>query len=611
MEEQVGQLWDRLVTRFARRDYPQAAVRLAEVERTAGLLFRALGGDGGLRIAAAEASVHGARRRWRERLAGVNTRVELAWRDHEALLLPAQLAHFPQTALNRELYLWLAALAAFDNGAGGDWFARSQSNVRQLLARYPGFVARYQRLLAAHLAQRPDPARLPAAEVAQERAIRAALEMPGSVTALPRAKRAPAPVLLWLHPDPPRAAPGPAASDDGADGAGGASRTARDRKRRHAERVAMPDGRDGLLVYRFESIFGRAEYARVKRGTEEGDDDAARVADDLDVLSVARDGQAIASRVRFDLDLPASERDDTALGSGILLPEWDYQRQRLQADYCRVLPLIAARAEPCALPPALRVPARRLRRQFEALLPERRWHSAQPDGAEPDLDAYLRHAAERVRGRTVATPNLYRDRTHTQRDLACLLLADLSLSTDSWVGNEGRVIDVIRDSLYLFAEALSASGDRFALYGFSSRRREHVRFQHLKGFDEAYSDGVRGRIQSIKPGYYTRMGAALRAATQLLARERAARRLLLILTDGKPNDLDRYEGRYGIEDTRHALRAARRQGLMPFCVTIDDEAGDYLPHLFGAGHYIVIRRPQDLPRELPLLYARLTRTPAN
>jgi nitric oxide reductase NorD protein len=110
----------------------------------------------------------------------------------------------------------------------------------------------------------------------------------------------------------------------------------------------------------------------------------------------------------------------------------------------------------------------------------------------------------------------------------------------------------------------------------------------------------------IKPGYYTRMGAAIRHAARLLAEQPAGRRLLLLLTDGKPNDLDKYEGRYGIEDTRHALRQARELGLQPFCVTVDQKAGEYLPHLFGSGGYVVIHKPSQLPRELPLLYARLT-----
>jgi nitric oxide reductase NorD protein len=103
------------------------------------------------------------------------------------------------------------------------------------------------------------------------------------------------------------------------------------------------------------------------------------------------------------------------------------------------------------------------------------------------------------------------------------------------------------------------------------------------------------------------MGAAIRHATTLLNAQPQRQRLLLLLTDGKPNDLDRYEGRYGIEDTRMALHEARQLGLRPFCVTIDSEANEYLPHLFGAGGFAVIRKPEDLPKELPLLYAQMTR----
>jgi nitric oxide reductase NorD protein len=117
---------------------------------------------------------------------------------------------------------------------------------------------------------------------------------------------------------------------------------------------------------------------------------------------------------------------------------------------------------------------------------------------------------------------------------------------------------------------------------------------------------VRGRIAAIKPGYYTRMGAAIRYATRLLAAQPGGRRLLLILSDGKPNDLDCYEGRYGIEDTRRAVHEARALGLTCFCVTIDERGNDYLPHLFGTGGYVVIRRPAELPAQLPVLYARLT-----
>ncbi|WP_230368636.1 nitric oxide reductase activation protein NorD [Paludibacterium denitrificans] len=190
--------------------------------------------------------------------------------------------------------------------------------------------------------------------------------------------------------------------------------------------------------------------------------------------------------------------------------------------------------------------------------------------------------------------------------MACLTLADLSLSTESWVG-EGRVIDVIRDSLLLFAEALSASGDGFGLYGFSSIRRQEVRLQVLKDFADRYDDNARGRIMAIRPGYYTRMGAAIRQSSRILLQQAAQRRLLLIISDGKPNDLDHYEGRYGIEDTRQAILEARRDGLVPFCVTVDREGSDYLPHLFGHRGYVVVQQAQTLPQVLTRLYASFTR----
>jgi len=614
MEEHVGQLWDRLITRAASRRYPDAAVHLADVSRTAGVLFRALGGDGGLRVEAANATVHGARRSWLQRIAGSHRTVELPWRDDLALRLPAVIDYFAEPDMNRDLYLWLAALAsqAGPLAAAADWFARSQQQTLQVLQRYPGMRTRYQRLVDAHLAQRPEPGGLPSAEAEQEDAIQAALQQPGSRERLPAARRAPQPVLLWLHPEPPIPVSGSGSGNGAADGAEGEaearSKTLEDQRRRQAERVDMPESDRGLVTIRMENIFTWGEFAKVDRGAEENEDldQATEAAESIDTFSVTREGKSVASRLRFDLDLPSESCDDQPVGPGIRLPEWDYKTQRLQPEHCRVQPLIASDAAPCELPRRLRRTANKLRARFQQLAPARIWLGEQQEGAEIDLDAYLRFCSERAAGQAVAADRLYRDLRNGARDLACLLLADLSLSTDSWINDHARVIDVIRDSLLLFAESLASTGDSFAMYGFSSRRRDPVRFHQLKGFAEPYTDGVRGRINVIKPGYYTRMGAAIRHASRLLADQPAGRRLLLLLTDGKPNDLDKYEGRYGIEDTRHALRQARELGLQPFCVTVDSKAGEYLPHLFGSGGYVVIHKPSQLPRELPLLYARLT-----
>jgi nitric oxide reductase NorD protein len=330
------------------------------------------------------------------------------------------------------------------------------------------------------------------------------------------------------------------------------------------------------------------------------------VARDLDRIAVSKERKTSAARLRFDLDLPAEAEDDRILDDGLLLPEWDWRKQQLLPDRCRIVSMVADDAEPIPLPGHLARTAKRLRNQFQALAPARVWHRGQPDGQEIDIDAYLRFVSDRAVGHASGGDRLYRELRSGARELACLLLADLSLSTDTWVNDYHRVIDVIRDSLFLFAESLAATGDRFGMFGFSSRRRDPVRVHRLKDFDETYNARVRGRINAIRPGYYTRLGAGIRYASQRLAEQPSNRRLLLILTDGKPNDLDQYEGRYGIEDTREAILAARRLGLQPFCVTIDPKGNDYLPHLFGGDGYVVIRHPAELPSRLPLLYARLT-----
>lgn len=611
MEEAVGQYWDKWITRLADNRHSQAQVSLEQMRKVLGIYFRALGGDAGLSLSAATPTRYQQRRNWLQRLAGSHTRVELAWRDGNTLHLPAQLALFAEADLNRQLYFWLAALACAP-ALPGHWYQRSQAQVNWVLVHFPGLVNSYAQLVQAHLAQRPAPATLPSLEAEQERLLRQALTQPGSVSQLPHCRYQPHPVVLWLHPVPPLSALDTSQADAVQDGgqipAGGPQQDSRAQKRQ-AERTEMPKDEGGLLALRHEtSLFTLADFIKLDRRCEEDDDlsQAEQNADDSERLSIARDQDSLASRIRFDLDLPAAAVDARPLAGPISLPEWDYRQQRLLPNQCLLHTLAPLNCPAQPLPSHLQVLAKRLRRQFEALQNRRQWLRQQEDGSEIDLEAYLNFRGQLGTGHSQPSPKLYRQLHKQERDLACLLLADLSLSTDAWVGKESRIIDLIRDGLLLFSESLNRSGDAFALYGFSSRTREQVRFSCLKHFHEPYNAQIRGRIQAIEPGYYTRMGAAIRQSSQLLLEQDAQHRLLLILTDGKPNDLDHYEGRYGIEDTRMAIREARQAGLIPFCLTIDDRAEDYLPYLFGQGHYAHVRRPAQLPRALPKLYARLT-----
>lgn len=613
MEEWVGGLWDRIIAKAARRDYPEAAVRLADSEKTLGVLFRALGGDAGLRVSFAADARHGARRRLLARIAGAGEKAAQACLDRETLRLPPVIACFPETGLNRDLYLWLIALAAHETAPdGAPWIVRNQRATLRVLQRYPGLKPRHDRLVAALLAERIAPETMPGDEAAQERAVRRALTQPGSVTVLPPLRRARArslqPVPLWLYPAPLASGRPRAAAVNNESGGPQPEQVAAERKQYRAERVDMPDNEAPiLLMFRAESLLSWAEYLKVNRALDDDPNpDAGRAAEEMDKLSLAGGDRRVASKVRFDLDLPAATEDDIPLGPGIPLPEWDWRKQFLKPDFCRVQPMTARQAEAAPLPERLRRPARKLRSQFAALAPARRWQKAQPDGTEFDIDACVRLHTDRLTGQHAQNAGAYLAMRNRERDLACLVLADLSLSTDAYVSDGQRVIDVIRDSLMLFAEALTATGDRFAIHGFSSLKRDHVRFHDIKGFAAPMDNTARGRIAAIKPGYYTRLGAAIRHAASLLERQPAARRLLLVLTDGKPHDIDHYEGRYGIEDTRMALIEARKADLKPFCVTIDREGAGYLPHMFGPGGFAVLRKPEHLPACLPLLYAQLT-----
>lgn len=645
MEEVVGKLWHRFITRAAGGHFPEAVVKLKEIERMTGVFFRALGGDPGLRVAAATADVHGARRSLLSRIAGSDERIARARMDASTLRLPMELDALPERSLNRDLYLWLAALAAaqgtpigpedeatlaeaqarlapLPEGASADP-ATLELRLNQLatlraLLRWPGLKARYDRLVTAVLKQRPDPARLPPGEAEREQLIRQALQQPGSVAALPALppKGMPhQPVLLWLG-DLVTSAAAEKRNSQGAEASANAQskRDERETERQahRVERVEQPQEKHGLMIiFRAESLLSVAEFLKVKRSTDDDpDDNAADAAANLEQLALSRDEERVASKVRFDLDLPSAAEDDVVLGDGIPLPEWDYRKGLLREDHVRLQELAASprdpRAAPVPLPQHLRRTARHLHRQFAALQPGRRWLKGQVDGSELDVDAVVRAATDRAIGHH-PSDQLYLSLEKRERDLACLALADLSLSTDAWISSEARVIDVIRDSLLLFGEALSATGDRFALCGFSSVKRSNVRFHRLKDFSQRFDDAARGRIMAIKPGYYTRLGAAIRHATSVLEKQTAARRILLILSDGKPNDLDLYDGRYGIEDTRVAVIEARSRGIVPFCVTIDREGASYLPHLFGPGGYAVIREPDELPARLPMFYAQLTR----
>jgi nitric oxide reductase NorD protein len=610
MEEWVGQWWHRAVTRAADTRLAQAAVTLAQMQRPIGLLFRATGGAAGTRLAPSQAQHHGGARGWLQKVAGSGDRAAPAQLQPEVLALPDELAVFDTAALNRDLYLWLAALAAHWQDSG-HFLADNLQATQAVLRQFPGLAPRHARLLAAVQAQRPALGRLRGPAREAEAAVQAALGLAAQARwhqapALPRVDASRInPVWLWLMPTAPGAAAAPVKREAQDPDTNGRQHAQEDERRRRARQVQESTERNAMMMFfRAESLLTWGEFVRVNRATDDDENDnALAAANDMDELAIAPDGRASASRVRFDLDLPSAAEDDQVLADGERLPEWDHRRNELRAAHVGVQQLQTRDAAPFVPAPALKRTAQRVRRRMELLRAMPRWQRGYTDGEELDLDAWVRRQGEAFDD----SPPVHARRVRSERSLATLLLADLSLSTDAHVpGHELRVIDVIRDALYVFGEALTSSGDAFAMQGFSSVKRQ-LRLQHLKDFDEPWDRRAQARVGAVKPGYYTRMGAALRHATATLAQRPEQQRLLLLLTDGKPNDLDVYEGRYGLEDTRHAVQAARAAGLTPFAVTIDEAGHDWLPYLFGQGHYCLVHQPAQLAQRLAQVVATLTR----
>jgi nitric oxide reductase NorD protein len=300
----------------------------------------------------------------------------------------------------------------------------------------------------------------------------------------------------------------------------------------------------------------------------------------------------------------AAAREGTYHEEGALLyNEWDYKRRHYRKNWCvlrevDVDPGHADFVDATLVRYAVQV--NNLRHTFEMLRGEDKWLKKQQGGDDIDLDAVITAFADMRFGMELPE-QLFRRRRKVERDIAVMFMVDMSGSTKGWIN------DAERESLVILCEALEVLGDRYAIYGFSGITRKRCEIYRIKRFAEPYDDTVRRRIAGILPQDYTRMGVAIRHLSALLNAVDARTKLLITLSDGKPDDYsDNYRGEYGIEDTRQALIEAHRGGIHPFCITIDREAREYLPRMYGAVNYTVIEDVARLPLKVADVYRRLT-----
>jgi nitric oxide reductase NorD protein len=424
-------------------------------------------------------------------------------------------------------------------------------------------------------------------------------------------------VPLWgqLIDAPPPARNGAPVADDESPRRGPIrSAPLRQRPRMRQAADGEDDDRPGTWMIRPDEPMESVEDPMGLQRPADHDEDtaAADLADSLSELPEARvvrtpgAPREVLDSAGTAAHAPApAERE--AAGAGIVYPEWDYRlgayRQRGAVVWSCVAPagsgawVEGVMARHAAL-------VRRVRRRFDGLRPRRERVGRQDDGPDLDLSAYVAAFADWRAGHP-GDDRFYAAARPARRDLALVLLVDISASTDSWVSGGLRIVDVEKESLIVLLEALDALGDRHAAVAFSGEGAGGVRMLTVKDFAEPVGMEVRRRVAALEPDGYTRTGAALRHASALLTRQPTRHRLLLMLTDGKPNDVDHYPGHYGVQDTRQAVAEARMQGLVPFCLTVDREAPGYMPSIFGRRGYALLRRQELLPAVLVEVVRRL------
>jgi len=291
-------------------------------------------------------------------------------------------------------------------------------------------------------------------------------------------------------------------------------------------------------------------------------------------------------------------------------PEWDYTTKTYRPDWVSLYESLHPKGPVQKIDDILAkhaMLAKRLKQILDMLKPQQYVRLRyQEEGSELDLDAAIRSLIDLKAG-SAPDPRINMSHRTDGRDIAVSLLLDLSQSVNETPeGCSQTILELSQEAVSLLGWAIGHLGDDFAIAGFSSNTRHEVRFQHIKGFSESWNDEVKGRLAGIEAGYSTRMGAALRHAGHTLSTRQASKKLLLVLTDGEPADIDVDDEQHLIQDARKAVQELDQDGIYTYCINLDPKADAYVGDIFG-NQFTVIDNIDRLPEKLPKLFMSLTK----
>lgn len=595
-EESIGKVWDKFLKKRNNKSYDDARVYFTDKTKALNIFYHLLGGEKGKELHITDKRFINTSRSVLEKISDLGNTFYLAWQDEKGVYLPASLALFPTKQENELHYFWLIAMITQIDNFRGNLVYKNMSATYTLLKKYPGFRKFYENSSQSLIIQTPELSFLKSFDEEDLKNIQSFQDIDLY------------PFAMWIYPD--MSLKNKYSDFDDED-----EPTRADEKpsqpeildmKKQANQMDDEKETDGLLAFLPEAMMSIMEKVNVDRSEDDSfDEDALYNAEDLDDITLGKKKANLSARLKMDLDLTMDSREEYPVGKGHFIDEWDYKKDIYLKNYVRINPYLITDIQAMEVPIRLKKSLRKIQNELDMMELDRIKNSRLPYGDEINIDTWIDYKS--LQNKSGHHQKFYESFLKKTRDMSTLILADVSLSTEAGITQETRIIDVIKDSLIVFSEALLRLQDRFAIYTFSSLKNTNVRFEIVKNFSEKYSSHTRGRIEAMKPGYYTRMGAGIRESAKILKKQQTQNKLLLIISDGKPNDVDRYDGRYGIEDTKKAIIEVKKLGITPFCITVDLESKAYLPYLFGKNGYAIVRDSLNLPKIIPEIYMNLTK----
>ena len=592
LEESIGKNWDKYLNKKVHKFHEDERVYFADISKSLNIFHHLMGGEKGKDLQVTDKRYVDTSRTLLQKISFLGKEFYLTWQDEDSIYLPASFAYFPTKEQNEMLYYWLIAMSTKTNVTDENLIDQNQDAMLYLTHKYSGFKLFYESASEYLIGKYEQLSFIKSLETQTNKDL---------INDYPNP--------MWIHPS--------ALTLNKANNAGDEEQEEPTREedkdqtdtlemKKQTNQIDDKNETDGFLAFLPESLMSIFEQVNVDRMEDDSfDEDALYHAEDLDEITIGQKQANLSSRIKMDLELQPDTTVIYPLGKGHYIDEWDYLKSEYLVNYVRILPQVTTNVIPIELPKRLRKTVRKIQGELDLLALDRIKNDNLPYGDEINMDSWIEYSGHQ--NKSMHHQKFYTTFEKKTRDMATLILADISLSTEGGITQEVRIIDVIKDSLMVFSEALEKLQDKFAIYTFSSLQNKKVYFSIIKNFKDKYNDLIRGRIDTIRPEYYTRMGAAIRESAKILDRQQSANKLLLIISDGKPNDEDRYDGRYGIEDTKKAIEEVKQKGITPFCITVDLDAKEYLGYLFGRNGYAVVRDGQKLPKVLTEVYINLTK----